>query len=73
MDNYSYDEATHSVNGNLLLNATKRSVPYAIYYTKQGISAKSGGDIVAWSAGCGVELLLEYLLSVVPLRVFYVG
>lgn len=48
LDNYSYDKTTHSVDSNLILNVTKRSVPYAIYYTKQGISAKSGGDIKAW-------------------------
>lgn len=46
-DNYDYDETTHSVKGNLILDTTKRAVPYAIYYTEKGIAANSG-DIAAW-------------------------
>lgn len=48
IDNYDYNESTHSVNGNLILNATKRAVPYAIYYTEKGISVASTGNIAAW-------------------------
>ncbi len=47
-DNYDYDETTHSVKGNLILDTTKRAVPYAIYYTDKDIAANSG-EIAAWS------------------------
>lgn len=55
IDNYEYDTSTHSVKSNLVLNATKRAVPYAIYYTKKGIVATSTGDVAAWP-GCGAAL-----------------
>lgn len=55
IDNYDYNESTHSVNGNLILNATKRAVPYAIYYTDKDIAVASTGNIVAWH-GYGAAL-----------------
>ena len=55
IDNYDYDMSTHSVNGNLILNTTKRAVPYAIYYTDKGIRATSSGDI-AVCPGYGAAL-----------------
>lgn len=49
-DNYDYDETTHSVKGNLILDTTRRAAPYAIYCTENnGIAATSTGDIAAWS------------------------
>jgi len=45
---YSYDEKTHTVNSDLLLNEKLRAVPYAVYYTQKGIAAKSTGDIAAY-------------------------
>lgn len=57
VDTYSYDRVTHSVKSNLILNDTKRAVPYAIYYTEKGIGTKAKGDIVAYP---GFEAAWEY-------------
>lgn len=47
-ESYSYDPKTHTVNSNLVLNENRRAVPYAIYFTKNGIAANSTGDIFAY-------------------------
>ncbi len=54
---YCYDDSTHSVKSNLVLNERKRAVPYAIYYTEKGIVAKPPGEIVAYP---GYGAALEY-------------
>lgn len=56
-DTYFYDENTHSVKSNLILNDTRRAVPYAVYYTEKGIRTESTGDIVAYP---GYGAALEY-------------
>lgn len=54
---YSYDETTHTVNSDLILNESRRAVPYATYYTNKGISAKITGNINAYP---GYGAALEY-------------
>ena len=39
---YSFDEVTHSVNGNLVLDSSVRAVPYAVYVAENDISCRSG-------------------------------
>ncbi len=66
IDNYCFDAPTHSINSNLVLNATRRSIPYALYYTENSIVALEAGDIVAWpgygaALGCYRDHISEIL------------
>lgn len=45
---YEYDKKLHFVKSNLILDSTKRAVPYAVYYTKKGIMCTAPGSISAW-------------------------
>lgn len=54
---YDYDAKTHTVKGDLILDETRRSVPYAIYCGEKGICSTSGGSVCSWS---GYGAALEY-------------
>lgn len=54
---YLYDEKTHTVNSNLILNENRRAVPYAIYFTKNDIYSNGIGTVAAYQ---GYGAALEY-------------
>lgn len=47
--NYTYNEHTHTVTSNLILNKDRRAVPYAIYVSEKGTAACSTGELAACS------------------------
>lgn len=55
--NYYFDEKNHNIESDLILNETRRAVPYAVYLSEKGISIESTGDI---SCCPGYQPALEY-------------
>lgn len=44
---YVYEKDTHSVHSDLILNESRRAVPYAVYLAEKDISVEGPGDISA--------------------------
>ena len=43
---YIYERKTHTVRSNLILDHTRRAVPYAYYFTERGVSVRKPGEII---------------------------
>lgn len=64
-DSYCYDEETHMVKSDLILNECRRSIPYAAYHVDNNISCKKPGSIASYPGyGAAVAVYKENIANI---------